>query len=84
MPACTRQAIGTVRPVAARPLKRVYGNTGWDGQAFGDYQLQCDPRYTFYRGSVTDPVPAAQIDHFEWQLTSATDTSRGFTVEATR
>jgi hypothetical protein len=61
-------------------LKRVYGNTGWNGQAYGDFQLHCDRRYTFYRGSVTDPVLAAQIDHFEWQLTSPTGTSGGFAV----
>jgi hypothetical protein len=59
-------------------LKRVYGNTGWAGIAYGDYQLHCDRSYTFYRGSVTDPILAAQVDHFEWQFTSATGTSGGF------
>lgn len=57
-------------------LRRVYGY----GQAYGDYQLHCDRRYMFYRGSVTDPVLVPQIDHYEWQLTAPDGTSDGFTT----
>lgn len=65
-------------PTCPTTTRRVYGNTGPSGQAWGDFQLICRRSYTFSRGQVTDPVLAAQVAGYQWQVVAPGGTPGGF------